>query len=319
MLAFTRDAFPYALIFYLALFLLENLFPGFVSNNFSLNWILGVVLALGLLAVCSPDKQEKSEDAPVGRNDYLLVAGLALIGGAIIFAKLEVSPGLRWITAFVSGGLIVLVGFVVLTGIDEEPEKLAEIPEEISESRSFPHVRWQKVWQNLTYLMRPFFIKEVRLPLSYVLIFVLITAFLIPKNIATLADALRRPTPELPVETQELTSTAEPFFWDDMNEFVPIQPSDNLPISVLNGGGDRGAASTFSALLRDNGFGHVTVGNADRYNYTNAQIRFAETDKPQANIIKQLLLKEYSMVLELPAEATFSGITVILGTKEKAQ
>lgn len=311
LLSLTRDAFGYALIFYLVLFLLENLFPGFVSNNFSLNWVLGLVLFLGLLAACAPEKDEQPRELPTGKSDYLLVAGLSLIGGAIIFAKLETDLVLRWITTLVSGGLIMLVGFVVLTGRDDE--KFGEIPAETQNT----HIHKQKTFTFIKRVARLFLLRRVELPIAYVLLFAVITAFLIPKNISILANALRRPAPVPEAESQESTNSDEPFFWDDMNEFVPIPPSKNLPISVLNGGSERGAAASFSTQLIDNGFDRVTVGNADRYDYTNAQIRFAEADKPQANIIKRLLLTSYPLVLELPAESTAGGITVILGAKEK--
>lgn len=306
-----RDVFPYALIFYLVLFLLENLFPGFVSNNFNLNWVLGAVLALGLLAAFAPERKEEREESPIGRNDYFLMAGLGFIGGAIVFAKLDAGAVLRWITALVSGGLIVLMGFVVLTGKDEEIKEVPEIPAETRETVPFSHY--------LKRAMRPLLVRRVELPLAYVLVFAVFTAFLIPNHVATIANALRRPAPVPLAETPELISTAEPFFWDDMNEFVSIRPSDDLRISVLNGGGDLGAAATFSAVLADYGFGNVTAGNAQGFDYTNAQIRFKEADKPQANIIKQLLKRDYPVVVELPQESTTSGITVILGKKETTQ
>lgn len=316
-MVFARDSFPYALIFYLVLFLLENLISGFVSNNFSLNWILGLVLLLGLLAAFAPEAKEKPEDKPVGKNDYLLVAGLGLIGSAIIFAKLEMNLVLRWITTLVSGGLIMLMGYVVLTGRDEED--FGEIPAETRDNAPLFPFQLQNALTFIKRIARLFLLRRVELPLAYVLLFAVVTAFLIPKNVNMLANALRRPTPAPVAESQESTSTVEPFFWDDMNQFVPIPPSIDLPISILNGGGDRGAASTFSAVLKDNGFARVTVGNADRYDYTNAQIRFAEADKPQANIIKRLLLTEYPLVFEMPAEASDSGVTVILGIKVQTQ
>ncbi|MBU1327513.1 hypothetical protein KKB64_02780 [Patescibacteria group bacterium] len=85
-----RDIFPYALLSYLILFLLENLFPDFVSNNFSLNWVLVAVLASGLLAAFAPeDKAERVEKEHATSSDYLLTAGLGVLGAVIIFAKME--------------------------------------------------------------------------------------------------------------------------------------------------------------------------------------------------------------------------------------
>jgi len=278
-----------------------------------------VVLVLGLLAAFAPERVEIEPEKTVGRNDYLLVAVLGLVGGAVIFAKLEMGLVLRWVTTVVSGGLIMLVGFVTLFGGEEPTEEFKEELQSQPEYNRAPAIRWSKVLMIMKRIVRPFLLYRVKLPLAYVLLFALVTAFLIPKNITTLANALRRPAPAPSTETAQLMPASEPFFWDDVNQFVPIPPSNTLLISVLNGGGVGGAAASFSALLRDYGFGRVVAGNADRYDYTNAQIRFAEADKPQANIIKQLLLNEYPLILELPADATASGITVILGTKEETQ
>jgi len=306
-LILAREIFPYALLFYLILFLLENLFPGFVSNNFSLNWVLVTVLASGLLAAFAPEEVGIEPEKPAGIKDYLLVGVLAIAGSAVIYAKLETGSVLRWATTVVSAIVISLVGIVTLTGGDEETEEFGEAPQ--SQGQDFAILR-RIVRQILTY--------RVQLPLAYILLLVVMTGFLIPENIALLVRAVSRPAPA-PTETAQLEPSAEPFFWDDVNQFVPVRPSENLQISILNGGAESSAAASFSALLRDNGFGSVVTGNADRDDYTNAQIRFFEADKPQANIIKRLLQNEYPMIMELPADATSSGITVILGTKEKTQ
>ena len=53
-----KNLFVVSLIIYLVLFLLEITLPGFVSNNFNLNWVLGVVLVLGALAAFAPEEEE---------------------------------------------------------------------------------------------------------------------------------------------------------------------------------------------------------------------------------------------------------------------
>lgn len=303
-----REAFPYALIFYLVLFLLENLFPGFISNNFSLNWVLGVVLGAGVLAAFAPEAPEKEPEKPIGKNDYLLVAVLGLVGGAVIFAKMGGGNLARWATAAVSSILIMLVGRVALSREDEVPEEFVEVPSKKPDAVAA-----------VRRVIRPFLLHRVQLPLAYVLLFALFTLFLIPKNVATLSNALRRPETQSASGTAELVAPPEPFFWDDLNQFVDIPPSATIEISVLNGGAELGQAATFSAILREAGFTQVSVGNAQRFDYTNAQISFHPEDKPQATLIKRLLQTIYPLVVELPADASASGITVILGINEETQ
>ena len=104
-----------------------------------------------------------------------------------------------------------------------------------------------------------------------------------------------------------------PFFWDDMNNINYLAIS-GIPITLLNGGAEEGSAASYSAELRARGFTNITTGNADKYDYTNAQIRFKIENKPEANVIKQILQEKYPEILELPLDASQSGIVVILGS-----
>lgn len=307
-----RELFPYALIIYLILFLLENLFIGIVSNNFSLNWVLGVVLGLGLLSALAPDISEEQTEQKPQRNDYLLVIVMAIIGGVVIFAKLEATGWIRWITAGVSAGLVALVG-IVLLGDDKE-----EITEEITprESSLEQPVRQSDWLKLLRRVGRRFLIYRVRLPLVYVLTFVVLTAFLVPQNVVRLTERLWR-LPALPQPTEETILPApSPYFWDDYNSAENLSVESMLPVTILNGGAEKGSAASASAILRKNGYSKVSVGNAQRYDYTDVILMFKTEDKAQASIIKRLLSPSYPMIIETPAEATESGITLILGSKE---
>lgn len=310
-----REAFGYVLIFYLVLFLLENLLPGFVSNNFSLNWVLVAVLVNGFVAAFAPEKEEEEDKIP-GRSDYLLILVLAIIGGAIIYAKADMSMPLRLTTTLVSAGLIMLVGFVTLFGKDEEPaEEMTEEPSIRREYHGAPAIRWSEVWIKVKQAVRPLFLHRVQIPFVYVLLFVIVTAVLIPKNITRLSTALSRPPMPagvVPTPTPEMP----PFFWDDMNLMNDFAPSGEIHIAVQNGGGQKGVAASVSAILREAGFTNITAGNANRYDYINALILFHPEDKPQASVVKRYLEEEYSIVLEAPADASASGITVILGAQE---
>ena len=54
-----KELFAFFLVLYLILFLLETIFPGFASNNFSLDWMLGIVLLSGIIAAFDPEKPKK--------------------------------------------------------------------------------------------------------------------------------------------------------------------------------------------------------------------------------------------------------------------
>lgn len=311
-----RELFPYILIIYLILFLLENLFIGIVSNNFNLNWILGVALGLGLLSVFAPEISEEPVANQPQRSDYILVVVLAIIGGIIIFAKVELAGLVRWMTAGVSAGLIALVG-VVLLGKDEEIED-----EPVQQSN------WDNLQEPVKRIGRPewvgwirrmgrrFLTYRVRLPLVYVLAFVILTAIFLPQNVMRLAERLGRPlTQPQPTETVPESPLPSPYFWDDLNNPEALTIDPDILIRILNGGAEKGAAASASAILKTNGYAQVSVGNAEHYDYTNVVMMFRAEDKAQASVIKKLLSTLYTTIIETPAEASASGITVILGAK----
>ena len=67
-----KSLFVVSLIIYLVGFLLEITFPGFISNSLNLNWVLGIVLLLGLLAAFSEEEAEEKEVEKPKKSDYWL-------------------------------------------------------------------------------------------------------------------------------------------------------------------------------------------------------------------------------------------------------
>jgi len=54
-----KELFTFSLVLYLILLFSETIFPGFVSNNFNLDWVLGIVLLSGIIAAFDPEKLKK--------------------------------------------------------------------------------------------------------------------------------------------------------------------------------------------------------------------------------------------------------------------
>lgn len=315
---FAREIFAYALLAYLLLFLFESLFTGFVSNSINMNWVLAAVMGLGLLSTLGPEAPEEKNEGVVKKSDYGLVIGLALIGGVIIFAKLELTGLVRWITAGVSGGLIALVGVVLLGKDEEKIDEVARVPQAEGSLEEPVAGARRPEWISYSRRMgRRFLTYHVRLPLVYVLAFVVITAFFVPQNVRWLAERLWSPAQPQPTATVLPQSpTPTPYFWDDYNKAENLSVDPKLPIAILNGGAEKGSAASASAILREGGYTQVEVGNAQRYDYTDVVMMFRTQDKAQASVIKQLLSSLYPKIIEAPAEATASGITIILGSQE---
>lgn len=313
--SFAQGLFPYILIFYLILFLLENLFTGFVSNNFNLNWVLGVVLFLGFLAAFAPEVVKEGIEKPPQKNDYLLIIVMGIIGGIIMFAKLEVGIIARLLTSGVIGAIIIFLGYYILTAKDEEEIEETQGLEEKIPEKTIPTVHLKNIFTFLRHTLRLGLQQKVRLPLPYVLFFLIFTAILLPKNFSLILDRINNPNTKNSLPESSPQPTEMPYFWDDFNFPGYIEPSKEIAITILNGGGEKGQAASFSATLKENGFTRVTVGNADKYDYEDARIIFKPDDKAQASLIKSYLKEIYSLILETPAEATQSGITVILGSQ----
>jgi len=110
----TKDLFAFSLIFYLILFILETIFPGFVSNNFNLNWALGVVVLLGIVFVLSPAEGVSRARKKSKISDWLISIFLGILGGALIFYQIQLVSTLRIITAAIGGMLIVIISLATI-------------------------------------------------------------------------------------------------------------------------------------------------------------------------------------------------------------
>ncbi|MBU1499475.1 hypothetical protein KKE48_01235, partial [Patescibacteria group bacterium] len=116
-----KSLFVVALIVYLVFFLLEITFPGFISNNFNLNYVLVVVLILGVLASLAPDEEKKEEivEKP-SKTDYLMFVGLAIVGGLLMFYKSDLNLVPRILFSVFVAGFITAISLYLLTAKDEE-------------------------------------------------------------------------------------------------------------------------------------------------------------------------------------------------------
>ena len=106
-----KDLFPFSLIFYLILLILETILPGFVSNNFDLNWVLGIVVFLGIIFVFLPSTSVETTADKEGMKitDYLILIFLGIVGGFLIFHQIQQDLTPRLIVAVIGGMLIVLI------------------------------------------------------------------------------------------------------------------------------------------------------------------------------------------------------------------
>lgn len=312
-----KDLFAFSLILYLLFFILEIFFPGFVTNNFNLNWVLLIVLVLGIFTAFSPIEAEvegvKEKPKVI---DYFLVIFLAVIGAGLIFYKMGPGGFSRWLVSIFSGILISVFGLVIMTSEGEEREEV-EIEEAVitgEQEESFLLNRFSK---NFWLFLKPIFLKKINFPIIPLLLFVIFASVLIPKNIDFLVGSFTK-RKEVKVESYPtLLPKQEPEFWDDLAWLQPeIKSSEDIFIQVLNGGAEKGSAKNFAEVLKKAGFKKVVFGDADSSVYKNATIRFRPEDKEQASLVKRYLRQEYVIISEAPSGTSSAEIIVILGPEE---
>ena len=112
--------FQVLLVTYLVLLLAEELWAGVVSNYLNLNYMLALVIILGILDVFSEPQIKKQKKAT--KKDYLFIIILAISGFLIIKLKTSSLGWLSWAISIIAGVLIALLSILVLEDNDNEVE-----------------------------------------------------------------------------------------------------------------------------------------------------------------------------------------------------
>ncbi|MBS3084071.1 hypothetical protein J4423_04670 [Candidatus Pacearchaeota archaeon] len=112
--------FQVLLVTYLVLLLAEELWAGVVSNYLNLNYMLALVIILGILDVFSEPQIKKQKKAT--KKDYLFIIILAIAGFLIIKLKTSSLGWLSWAISIIAGVLIALLSILVLEDNDNEVE-----------------------------------------------------------------------------------------------------------------------------------------------------------------------------------------------------
>jgi len=278
-----KNLFVVALIIYLVGFLLEIVLPGFVSNSFNLNWVLGVVLILGVLAAFAPEDQEEPEIVEKPKNsDYFMIAGLGIVGGLLMFYKSDLNLVPRILFSLFVAVFITAVSLYLLLAKDEEISEDAEAVGNIPPTNPvLPQIR--------RFLARP-----VKMPLGAVIIGLILLGL-------SLIQAKIKP------------QAVPPLIVAPPAEETELLPVKTIPIAVLNGSTQIGSAAAMARFLTDKNFAVSRVGDADRNDYQNAIIRFRLQEAEAAQSLAEAIGEIYPLVERAP-EATDSGeIILILG------
>lgn len=113
--------FQALLVIYLLLLLIEQIWPGIASNHFNLNYLLILVIIIGVLDVFSEHKKPKKER--IKWQDYAFIFVLGILGFVIIKFKTSQLDWLSWLISIIAGILIILLSMLVLEEDEDEKKK----------------------------------------------------------------------------------------------------------------------------------------------------------------------------------------------------
>lgn len=275
--------FSYSLVIYLIFFLLETMFPGFVTNNFSLNYFLIPVLIFGAMSVAFPPiEEEKVIEKPASKLDLVLIIALSIGSSFLIFYKFSIDNlVLKLVVSIISGLLTLLLGTMLIyfpdeAGVEEDSEEM-EIKNLLPSKQLNP--RWQKV-----------------APVFAVAVLIIALIVFIPKFMIELKNApVAGPTP---------------------NPVVTLAKADpKIKVIVYNAGAESGEAARYSEIFKKKGYIDATAANYPVTTIENTLIQFKESDSAQADLIESILKNDYTTVNRWPLASTSAEIRVILGAK----
>ncbi len=118
-----NEIFSLSLVFYLILFLLEEIKSNFVSNYLNINIFLILTIISGILAVLTKSDEvykinEKNKKREV--FDYIIASVLGLIGGIVTYYKITDIE--HWLSLLISLMIFILIFLIALLFLDKDED-----------------------------------------------------------------------------------------------------------------------------------------------------------------------------------------------------
>lgn len=288
-LSHTPDLFSYTLLAYLVLFLLENVFPGFVSNTFDPNLLLIPVVILGIASAFAPEKKKKNE--PPTLKDLITVVIMTVLSGVIIYYKTK-ELGATALVISIVGALLVLLVATALLFAPEEKEKA----EPKHKTKKSTKTTWSGRWR-----IALIGVSLAGLTLGFSGVQYLKSQ---EKQTSQLTNSATRLT-VAPLEEEKLTKPEKTIL-------------DQAPLTLINGGlGDEKIKTLASELTAYT----VTIqktGEADRLDYTGGTLYFRPEDAAVADYLATILKPLYPSLIRLPLPPAATGIILVAGKPEES-
>jgi hypothetical protein len=294
---FSTLFFPYLLIFYLLLFLLENMFPGFVSNSVNLNYFLIPVLITGVFISFNNNEEEEKETKKLSRSDYLLAIFFSICTAAILIYKTSNLGNTGIIIGVFSGLLVFVISLIIFLPEEKEEEKVELL--DILPDKNGP---LQVLFKRKHFIPAALFI---------CVIIVITTLIALPNLTRNDKNNLQKTT-----TAQPAPSIDRQFFYDELDTtYIDPENSDKTPVTIMNAGITSASLSATVKLLQQNNFTVSRIMPADKQSSVSAIIRYKPEDLNIALYLTKILKDKYPTIETAPLPPGDNIIMVVLGSR----
>ena len=113
-------SFQIILFLFLITLLLQQFYAFEVNSRINVNWFMFAVIIIGALSILFPPKEQKRKEEQVTWKDKVLIIFLGILGGVIIFLKLNNLGWIGYVISVLGGLIIILLSWLVLTEKEED-------------------------------------------------------------------------------------------------------------------------------------------------------------------------------------------------------
>ena len=107
--------FQSLLFIFLITLLLSQFYPEQVKSYININWFMIIVIIFGAISILFPPKPILKPTPAIKIKDYILIIALGILGGFIIFLKIQTLGWIGYLISILGGFIILFLSWLILT------------------------------------------------------------------------------------------------------------------------------------------------------------------------------------------------------------